>query len=178
MGKVSDFDVDALVKIRANVEAFLDKCAASHDHKGRLLLDIAPQNHRGAAPHFAGARVETLDIDPESGATHIVDLCRCADVLGGDRYDFVVCTEVLEHTRQPFDAVSNIFKILKKGGVCFVTTPFNFRIHGSLPDCWRFTEHGLRELFSQFDEVEIEALDVEQRFLMPYQYTLIARKSF
>jgi len=149
----------------------------SYGAVNKLLLDIAPQEHRGARPFFdPTVIIETLDINPLSGATHIADLCKCADSIGFNLYDYIVCTEVLDHTRQPFDAVSNIYKMLKPGGLAFITTPFNFRIHGPLPDCWRFTEYVLRELFKNFDVLELSGLKSNEHFLMPIQYTLIAKK--
>jgi len=54
--------------------------------------------------------------------------------------------------------------------------PFNFRIHGPLPDCWRFTEHGLRELLKKFSTVKIDQIDTPNRDLMPIHYTVIAIK--
>ena len=57
-----------------------------------------------------------------------------------------------------------------------MSTPFDFRIHGPLPDCWRFTEHGIRLLLSDFKTIEIKALENENRFLMPYHYTTVAKK--
>lgn len=182
---VSEFDVAALGMIRHNVEVFMGHCATTYGRGGHLsrgrpfLLDVAPQDHKGAAPFFPDAVIWTLDIDSASGATYIVDLCDRGDVariIGGNRFDLVVCTEVLEHTRQPFEAALSILDVLKPGGLVFVTTPYNFRIHGPLPDCWRFTEHGLRELFRQFDILELKALETAGRFLMPIQYTLVARK--
>lgn len=176
--EVSQQDKKHLDLLRANVESFMRRIADQYARSTRaLLLDIAPQDHQGARPFFdPEIEIETLDIDPASGATHIVDLCHCSETIGVDRYDYIVCTEVLEHTRQPFDAVKNIYKMLKPGGLAFISTPFNFRIHGPLPDCWRFTEHGLRELFKNFKLVELEALECENRFLMPIQYTMVVRK--
>lgn len=182
---VSAFDVAALASIRNNVEVFMKHCAATYAcncvdaTELPTLLDVAPQDHSGAAPFFTDVAVETLDIDPGSDATYIADLCNCdycRELVGSERFEFVVCTEVLEHTRQPFKAVESIFTMLKPGGYAFVTTPYNFRIHGPLPDCWRFTEHGLRELFRRYEIVELDALETEDRFLMPIQYTLVARK--
>jgi hypothetical protein len=66
--------------------------------------------------------------------------------------------------------------MLKEGGCLCVSTPFNFRIHGPLPDCWRFTEHGLRRLLWNFKIDELRPLDTPGRPLMPIQYTVIARK--
>ena len=44
-----------------------------------------------------------------------------------------------------------------------------------MPDCWRFTEHGIRLLLSDFKTIEIKALENENRFLMPYHYTTVAK---
>ncbi len=174
---ISVQDKEHLALLRANVESFMGRVSRHYARGPALLLDIAPQDHKGACPFFGPEiQVETLDINPASGATHIADLCNCGAIIDAERYDFIVCTEVLEHTRQPFNAVNCIYQMLKYGGFAFVTTPFNFRIHGPLPDCWRFTEHGLRELFKHFEIIELDALECESRFLMPIHYTLVARK--
>lgn len=174
---VSPIDVRHLALIRHSVEDFMRRVAAKYARGAGLLLDVAPQDHAGARPFFPPAiQVETLDINPQAGATYTADLCNCRAELADGTFDFVVCTEVLEHTRQPFKAVENIFRILKPGGWCFITTPFNFRIHGPLPDCWRFTEHGLRELFAGFEILELTALEDPERFLMPVHYQLVARR--
>lgn len=177
MNKVSAMDEAFLTALRGNVSAFMVRCAQRYDREGALLLDVAPQDHEGAAPHFKKSRIETLDIDPASGARYIADLCACNESrIPANRFDFVVCTEVLEHTLQPFDAVKEILRVLKPGGLAFVSTPFNFRIHGPLPDCWRFTEHGLRALFREFTLLALEELTTTDRFLMPIHYTLVAAK--
>ncbi len=142
------------------------------------LLDIAPQVHEGARPFFpASVTVETLDIDPKAGASWVGDICQTNAFLTDGSFDFIVCTEVLEHVLQPFAAVHELRRLLKFGGLIFVTVPFNFRIHGPLPDCWRFTEHGLRALFSEWELVELNAIETPDRFLMPVHYTLIAKKT-
>lgn len=176
--EISKEDHNNLILLRENVEFFMSKVAKEYANKDRgLLLDIAPQDHSGAKPFFGkNIHIETLDINEKSGANYIADLCNCYKNIGVNKFDYIVCTEVLEHTKQPFDAVNNIYHMLKPGGLVFVTTPFNLRIHGPLPDCWRFTEYGLRELFLNFEIIELKALESQDRFLMPIQYTLIARK--
>ncbi len=175
--EVSELDKKYFRMLRSNVSHFLERAGARLDAEGLLVLDIAPQEHEGAKPYFPRARVETLDINPKSGATYIADIAKeNADILSGGKFDVVVCTEVLEHTLQPFHAVDEINRILRPGGFALVSTPFNFRIHGPLPDCWRFTEHGLRALFKEFEIEELTALEDEDRFLAPVHYTLVARK--
>lgn len=177
MNEVSELDKHVLRLIRKNVSSFMQRCAAAYDKSGALLLDIAPQDHEGATPYFKASTIETLDIDPASGATYIADLCTDnSSTIPSGRYDFIVCTEVLEHTLQPFDAVSEIERMLKPSGLAFISTPYGFRIHGPLPDCWRFTEHGLRALLKNFAIIELKPLEDPTRFLMPLHYTTIVRK--
>lgn len=176
-GHVSEFDKSVYLKIRRNVDDFLAKQALLLDRPGLSVLDIAPQVHAGAKQHFVQSHVRTADIDPASKADYIIDITQDnSATVPSDSFDVAVCTEVLEHTLQPFAAVNEFARLLRPGGLLLVTTPFNFRIHGPLPDCWRFTEHGLRALLSGFEIMSLDALEDEQRFLMPLQYTVVARK--
>lgn len=170
-------DVDGLARIRENVADLIRRAGSAHTGGAARLLDVAPQDHEGARPHFPPeVVVETLDIDPASGCTHIGDICRRVPGIEDGRFDYVVCTEVLEHVLQPFDAVDEIRRMLRSGGRLFLSTPFDFRIHGPLPDCWRFTEHGLRALLREFEIEELAGLDAPDRPLMPLHYTVIARR--
>lgn len=163
--------------LRDNVEKFYDDIARKYCQGDVRILDVAPERHAGIRPHLSeGAHLETLDVDPASNATYIADLCSPEVAVPEGCFDVVVCTEVLEHTLNPFTAVGTIHKMLKAGGRLCLSTPFNFRIHGPLPDCWRFTEHGLRALLIAFDIEDIKPLDTPGRALMPIQYTSIARK--
>ena len=179
--EISNIDVKNLNLIRSNIEEFLASYGKLLDVIDLMVLDIAPQDHAGANPHFPKSFIETVDINPKSGATYIADICECNDsIIQQDTYDVVVCTEVLERTLNPFDAVKEIHRVLKSKGVALVSVPFNLRIHGPLPDCWRFTEHGLRSLFNYhnlFEIEEISPLEDTNRFLMPIHYTLVVRKN-
>lgn len=175
--QVSDLDKEFFSLIRKNISDFLNEYGKKYDNKDNVLLDIAPQDHEGARPYFPESKIETLDVSKDSGATYIADLCsNNKHIIKDDTFDVIVCTEVLEHTLQPFDAVDEIKRILKPNGTVLLSVPYNFRIHGPLPDCWRFTEHGLRALFKDFEIIDIQSLDDDNRFLAPIHYTLIATK--
>lgn len=174
---VSEIDIFHLQLIRANVKKLLADAAIRFDYTGKNLLEIAPQIHEGAKEFFKKVNHKTLDIDAVSNADFIVDLCVNNEaVVVSKSFDIIVCTEVLEHTLNPFEAVNEMERILKNGGVIIASTPCNFRIHGPLPDCWRFTEHGLRQLFRNFVNIEINSLETENRDLFPVHYTVTAYK--
>ena len=173
---VSQIDIKNLEIIRNGVKDLLLK-ASIYDKKGIKVLDVAPQIYNGAKEFFSVAEIFTLDLDENSGADFIEDLCNDnSDIIESNFFDFIICTEVLEHTLNPFNASKELYRILKPNGKLFVTTPYNFRIHGPLPDCWRFTEYGLKSIFSIFSQIEITSIDDKDRFLMPIQYHSIMTK--
>jgi SAM-dependent methyltransferase len=174
--EISAQDLRFYTMIRENVSNFIRTCAERYDRPGRLL-DIAPQAHEGAAPYFRQATISTLDKNPQSAADYHLDICADnTQAIPPGSFDLVVCTEVLEHTLNPFAAVGEVHRMLKPGGLFMISTPFNFRIHGPLPDCWRFTEHGLRALLDRFTVLELNALECSDRWLMPIHYTAVAEK--
>lgn len=174
--KISKVDELHYKIIRKNVSDFIQKCEVKYDKTGQLL-DIAPQIHEGAAPYFKKMKISTLDIDSSTNPTYVADICKNnKKVIPNNNFDFVVCTEVLEHVLDPFAAVEEIHRILKSKGLLFVTTPFNFRIHGPLPDRWRFTEYGLRTLLKKFKIISLDQVESKKRWLMPIHYSVVARK--
>ena len=166
--------------IRQNIVTFMGKCGDQYDRDGLMLLDIAPENHEGAAPFFPKATIETLDIDTGAKTTYCADLCENnVAFVPHNHFDVVVCTEVLEHVKQPFHAVDEIRRMLKPDGLALVTVPFDFFIHEPRPDCWRFTEDGLKVLFSEkrgFELLNMDALVNNGRERMPLAYSMVARK--
>jgi SAM-dependent methyltransferase len=174
--KISSLDIKNLKIIRTNVSRFLKENSKVYDSAERLL-DIAPQDYGGARGFFTKAKIYTLDINPKTHPDFVADICKNnLKIIPDDFFKFVVCTEVLGHVLDPFAAVKEIGRILKPGGLLFISTPFNLRIHGPLPDCWRFTEHGLKSLLKIFKILRLNAVETKSRWLMPIHYTVVAQK--
>jgi SAM-dependent methyltransferase len=191
---VSQFDISVYNSIRSAVREFqiqsINKMSSpppvsspAHSslsaltHESSRFLDIAPQIHDGISKLVSTQiQVETLDIDPKYNSTYVGDICT-KTVIPTGRFDAVFCTEVLEHVSNPFEAIKEINRILKPGGYLFASSPFGFRIHGPLPDNWRISEHGWRELLKSFQDLEISPLNDPDRFLMPLHYCVSARKA-
>lgn len=176
--RISNLDIGNLEIIRKTVDELITSLKSDYDHKELHLLDVAPQNHAGLRGKFSHAQIKTLDIDPKSGADYIADLCNNNEnIIPSGMFDMVLCSEVLEHTIAPWLAVDELYRIVKPGGLVAVTTPFNFRIHGPLPDCWRFSRYGLEALFKKFSKMEIKEIDsIDGRFLFPVQYITLSTK--
>ena len=76
--------------------------------------------------------------------------------------DAVLLSEVLEHTPHPMSVLSEAARILRPGGLVFVTTPFAFPVHGKPSDYFRFTEYFYRRLPDELS-LELEHLSVSNR---------------
>ena len=162
--------------IRKNVLSILKGIAYKYKRKRIHILDIAPQDHFKNKEIFKNLNYKSLDIDKKSNSDFKADITvNNKKIIKNNTFDIILCTEVLEHTLNPFKAVKEIYRILKHKGTLHVTTPLNYRIHGPLPDCWRFTEYGLKYLFKDFKILKIKSFD-SNRFLFPIQYYLILKK--
>jgi hypothetical protein len=142
-----------------------------------LVLDIGDQGKKFPRPFPESAEIKTLDIDGSRNANYVCDICDNNSALIQDgTFDAILLIEVLEHVCQPFSAVEEVERMLAPGGLLFFSSPLNCRIHGPVPDCWRFTEFGLQVLFRNFDNVVFEKFESPDRNLFPLQYFGVWRK--
>jgi hypothetical protein len=116
----------------------------------------------------------TLDIvDNNNNITYIVDLTKEINII--EKYDIILLCEVLEHTTNPFNVMKNLKKILNPDGIILITFPFNFRLHGPLPDCWRISEFGFKSIINEasLKIIKLEALTMNERPYFPIHYVSI-----
>ena len=57
-------------------------------------------------------------------------------------FDAVACLEVLEHVRAPDKVLSEIARVLRPGGMAYVSMPFLYPVHDAPHDYQRWTTHG------------------------------------
>jgi SAM-dependent methyltransferase len=69
--------------------------------------------------------------------------------LRGDSVDAVHCGAVFEHLRDPQNAASELFRVMKPGAIGFVGTPFMQPFHGYPSHFQNFTLIGHRRLFER-----------------------------
>lgn len=96
-------------------------------------------------------RYQTLDILARSGVT-LVGNAHDPSIIEPESLDTVVIFNVLEHCREPWVVVKNIYSWLKVGGQCFSMVPNAQRLHDAPVDYWRPLPDGMKRLFEDFSQ--------------------------
>lgn len=87
-------------------------------------------------------------------------VCDAADLpFENEEFDTIICTQMLEHVKNPQLVVQQIYRVLKKKGVCVLTAPFLIPSHSDPDDYFRYTINGLKFLFENqgFKIIEINS---------------------
>lgn len=93
---------------------------------------------------------ESLDIEARGPVppTYLGDITSMPEVPS-NRFETVVCHQVLEHVPRPWSAMTEIQRILGEGGHLILSVPHLSRRHEIPHDYFRFTQDGVRALCDQ-----------------------------
>lgn len=133
--------------LRVHLEEFVRRAAASIDD-GALVLD-AGAGEGMYRPLFAHATYESADFQQNEDKRYgpITYICDLVSIpVHPDRYDLVLCTQVLEHVPEPKLVLTEFFRVLKPGGRLWLSTHLYYPEHDAPYDFFRYTQYGLRHL--------------------------------
>jgi len=178
MATPGKFDNETFELTRQHINSFIRRSAdliKSQNSQG-ALLEIGSQDRNHVTEAFSDRfEIHTLDLIDKHNPTYVGDITKYNRAIEDSSYDCIACLEVLEHTLNPFDAIKELRRLLKHEVYLLVSAPLNWRIHGPVPDCWRFTEHGWKVLLKDFDIIEIDTLETPDRELFPIKYNILAK---
>jgi ubiquinone/menaquinone biosynthesis C-methylase UbiE len=139
---------------------------------GALVLDAGA----GEAPYrhlFAHARYESADFEQVrkkyAPSTYVCDLTNIP--VEGERFDFVVLNQVLEHLPEPKSVLLELNRVLKKGGQIICTAPLFYEEHEPPYDFYRYTQFAHRHLFGEAG-FRIDRLEWMEGYLGTVAYQL------
>ena len=144
---------------------FVKKIYADHNNSKTVklaikkILDNIPENGEGlnigSGKTKIDVRVKNMEISSGVGIDYIGSV---EDIpTSGEKFDVIISQEVLEHVKNPWKAMSEIHRVLKKGGKAYIQLPFIIGFHPCPNDYWRFSKEGIEELVLSSDMKIIES---------------------
>jgi len=107
----------------------------------------------GSGNSYLSERVINVDIFAYDNVNIVCDIENIP--FKDNSVDFVINIAVLEHVPNPEKVVSEIFRVLKKGGIVCSYFPFIVPFHASPYDFSRRTYEGMKVLFNDFETIEL-----------------------
>jgi len=105
--------------------------------------------------HLKTIKASYFPIDIENYENNIVaDAEDLQKLFQDETVDYIVCTELLEHTEHYWKVINEMLRILKIGGRIFLSSPYNYPKHEYPIDKWRLSYSYLRKVFAKFCMIE------------------------
>ena len=164
--------VHILLPTRRPLNGFLKSISSDYENLDILEIGSGSISINQSAEHiFINAKlfVQT-DVNKSYGHKYL-DITN--EIQIEEKFDLVLCTNVLEHIFDVTSAIKNLNYLLKEKGNLVVSVPFIYPLHDEPEDFWRFTEHALKNLFSDFKILTIKRTGIRQ---FPTQYIFLMQK--
>ena len=146
-------------------------------------LIVPGQEHLSVRKLFPEAEYVGVDMQQGNGVDVVEDFIDFANKCDSEKhdgicyrydheneYDLILCLDMLEHAKEPFEVIESAKQCLKGNGVLLVTSVFNFPIHEYPNDYWRFTPECFKMLLRNDCRVYKIGSDLMPHTIIGIQY--------
>ena len=109
--------------------------------KSAIILDIGGKKVRKRGQFDIENHLVTVkyaNIDSQTNPDYLCDGSKIP--VGSNSFDGVICSEVLEHVKEPVLIIKEAFRVLKPSGLLLISVPFLVRTHPDPSDYGRYTD--------------------------------------
>lgn len=129
---------------------------------GKAVIESGSQDVNGSTrsifERLGASRYVGTDIVPGVRVDQICNAVNLVETFGAKSFDVLVSTEMVEHVEDWRTVISNFKRILKPGGVLFITTRSQgFGYHGYPKDFWRYEVEDMQAIFSDFEVLVVQS---------------------
>ena len=125
------------------------------------LLHFAPEAaFHGIFKKSNNISYDTIDLNSPLAKIK-ADICNLP--LEDNTYDFILCNHVLEHINDDIKAMSELYRVLKKGGIGIFQIPIDINRDKTFEDSSIKDPKERNKMFGQYDHVRIYGMDYYDR---------------
>lgn len=161
-----------IIKISPNyIEKFVIK--TSIKNKGKVL--DAGAGNKPYKKYFRKEEYESADI--KGNQTY---LCSLENIpVNKNNYERILCTQVLEHVKEPDKVLKEFNRILKKNGELILTVPQSYHIHEEPENYFTYTKYGIKYLLEK-NGFKIKKIETQGKwyYYLADQFRNANRKNF
>jgi SAM-dependent methyltransferase len=135
----------------ANQRLFLERHVP---RVGGPVVEIGSKDYGSTASFrdlYAGVEYTGVDLEPGKGVDLVADLTGGLGSLREGHYALAICCSVLEHTPEPWVMAANIKRLLRPGGMLYLSVPWVWRYHAYPDDYFRFSPRAVQSLFAALE---------------------------
>lgn len=145
-----------------SVMDFVSKVVRPEHVQGLTVLEVGSYDVNGSVRPGLEALgpAEYIGTDMREGprVDRVLDATQLVTEFGADRFDAVICCEMLEHCWDWRRAINQMKTVLKPGGLLVLTTRSpGFPLHDHPSDHWRFTTGDMGQIMADLDGLVVEA---------------------
>lgn len=114
------------------------------------ILEVGSRNYGNTASFrnvYKRCEYVGVDMSEGDGVDRIVDLSEGVGDLPTGYFSLIICCSVMEHTPAPWRMAENLTRLLRPGGLLYVSVPWVWRYHPYPDDYFRFSFRGVEALF-------------------------------
>ncbi len=126
-------------------------CALSHNTRKELsrlkanaVLDVGAGDKRYKDSIYC---IKYIALDVSGNLDVIADAAFLP--FKDDSFDMIICTQVLEHVKNPFLILEEFNRVLRAKGIIFLTVPTVMYLHEIPDDYFRYTKYGIEYLLKK-----------------------------
>ncbi|MEA5534775.1 class I SAM-dependent methyltransferase [Crocosphaera sp. XPORK-15E] len=120
----------------------------------KKMLEIGGSNTLNSQDFFPELDYFNIDIEDNPNLPTIVADITQTTNLEPESVDLIVSHQTFEHIDRPWLASQEITRLLKPGGLCYISTVWSWRYHPVPIDYWRFSPDCLSFLFKELDKID------------------------
>lgn len=128
----------------------------------KAVLHFAPEKRLTRLIHETGpARYIRCDLHPQAPDVQKVDILDMT--FESESFDLLVANHVLEHVDDDIKALTEIYRVLKVGGIAILQTPYSRKLHLTWQDAGIDNEDARVQAYGQADHVRLYGRDIFDR---------------